>query len=47
MTGQVAKISTDCAGDIVLKVVVPKECVSDDVFRYLNEMVNVELQKNG
>lgn len=42
MTGQIEKISTDICGDVVLKIVIPKEGVPSDIFTLLGQMVVIE-----
>lgn len=46
MTGQIEKISTDICGDVVLKVVIPKENVPPDIFALLGQMVVVKENEN-
>ena len=45
MKGQIEKISTDVAGDLVLKITIPKEMVVDNIFLWLGEMVKIELKE--
>ena len=47
MIGQIERISTDVAGDLVLKIVVPKEVVIPEIFKWLGEMVKIELRQEA